>query len=393
MNRHVMQGLTEPDSPPTGAGYQPRTLVLVGAGQAHIHVLQTLAQHPIVGVQVVLVAPHPRLVVSAMVPAWVAGLYQDNDCSIALEPLVQRAGVRWLQCSVNSLDASNQLLGLDDGTSLSYAWLSIHTGRVCDREQIEAATPGARANALFVHPTEGFLALWPRVQALGTERALRIAVVGCTADAVAWAFALRHRLPNAAVTLICGPQGLAATLGPALQETLRASLRKRCITVLHDEAVGFDDDQVHLRQGGATLACDVPVLVNPQHGPPWLHTSGLALDAQGLIVTDNQLRSTSHTNVLACGSVRAQAALTGTQAGNSDSSSGYAGPILAHNLAALAGQLPLKVLRAPSRLFTVLSLGDGRAIGRWGKLVVQGRWVWWLQRAVEMRRVAQYRSK
>ena len=71
-------------------------LVLLGAGHAHIHVLSTLATHPLPGVQVTLVAPYPRQLYSGMVPGFVAGHYTLEDCVIQLEPLLKNTGIRWL---------------------------------------------------------------------------------------------------------------------------------------------------------------------------------------------------------------------------------------------------------------------------------------------------------
>jgi selenide,water dikinase len=86
-----------------------------------------------------------------MVPGFVADHYslERTVPFIALEPLVRRAGVRWLQRSVRHLDAAHQAVLLDDGSRVQYDWLSINTGPVQNREQIERDIPGAREHGLF----------------------------------------------------------------------------------------------------------------------------------------------------------------------------------------------------------------------------------------------------
>lgn len=388
MSSNVIPGLTDSDATPTGAGYQPRTLVLLGSGHAHVHLLKSLASKPLVGVQVVLVSPHPRQLVASLLPQFVEGRRIIDDCAIALEPLVQRAGVRWLECSAKGLDAQHQCLSLDNGSLLNYDWLSINTGAGMDRETTERSMPGARTHALFVRPVEGFAALWPRVVALGTERALRVAVVGSGTAAIELACAVHVRLPSAAVTLVCGTSPLLACAGKTTQRQLGLALRQRGITVLQDNAVGFADGLVQLGCG-ATLACDVPLLATPARAPTWLLSSGLALDAQGGVATQATLRSTSHGTVFATGGVGSRKEPLEHLGGRFTARAGHT---LAQNLAAATSGAPLKPHRAPTAKSLLVSLGDGRAIGHWGPMVVQGRWAGLIKQWIDQRYLAACRS-
>lgn len=388
MRSNVIPGLTDSEATPTGAGYQPRTLVLLGSGHAHVHLLKSLASKPLVGVQVVLVSPHPRQLVASLLPHFVEGRQTIDACAIALEPLVQRAGVRWMECSARGLDTQNQCLSLDNGSLLNYDWLSINTGTVLDRETTERNMPGARTHALFIRPAEGFAALWPRVVALGTERALRVAVVGSGTPAIELACTVRVRLPSAAITLVCGPSPLLPSAGKATQQQLGLALRQRGITVLQDNAVGFGEGLVQL-SCGATLACDVPLLATPARAPNWLASSGLALDAHGGVATESTLRSTSHGNVFATGSVSSRNGQLEQLGGRFTARAGHT---LAQNLAAATSGTPLKPHREPTAKSLLVSLGDGRAIGHWGPLLVQGRWGWWIKHWIDQRYLAACRS-
>lgn len=388
MRSNVIPGLTDSEATPTGAGYQPRTLVLLGSGHAHVHLLKCLACKPLVGVQVVLVSPHPRQLVASLLPSFVAGRRSIDDCAIALEPLVQRAGVRWLECSAKGLDTQHQCLNLDNGSLLDYDWLSINTGAVLDRETAERGMPGVRAHALFVRPAEGFAALWPRVVALGTERALRVAVVGSEAAAIELACAVRVRLPSAAVTLVCGTSPLLVNTDKRTRKRLGMALRQRGITVLQDNAVGFAEGLVQLGCG-ATLACDIPLLATPTHAPAWLASSGLALDARGGVATASTLRSTSHGNVFATGSVSSRHGQVESLGGRFTA---LAGHTLAHNLAAAVSDAPLTSHRETAARSLLVSLGDGQAVGHWGPLAVQGRLGGWIKHWIDQRYLAACRS-
>jgi pyridine nucleotide-disulfide oxidoreductase family protein len=361
-------------------------LVLLGAGHAHIQVLAQLAAQPLPGTVVTLVSPGQHLVYSGMVPGFVAGHYPLDNCVIPLEPLVQRSGIRWIERSAVGVDAQKQLVQLDDGSTLPFDWLSVNTGPVQDRERIERDLPGAREHGLFIRPMEAFSALWPRVVEMGEARALRIAVVGAGAGGIELAMAARHRLPSAAVTLVCGLEPPGSVCAPSVQQRIIAALKKRNITVLQDTAVSLKAGSVQLGCG-ADLACDVPVLAMGAHAPPWLKGSGLALDSNGFLAVDMYQRSTSHSRVFAAGDVSTRMdrplARSGVYAVR-------AGTALAHNLAAAVAGSALKPHQPPARTLNLLSCGGRYAIAAWGSFSAQGWWVWRLKNWIDTRFVARF---
>jgi pyridine nucleotide-disulfide oxidoreductase family protein len=365
-----------------------RQLLLLGGGHAHVQVLANMARTPWAGAQVTLIAPYDRQLYSGMVPGFVAGHYALEDCVIPLEPLVRRSGIRWMQRHVRGLDAQARTVTLDDGNSLPFDWLSINTGPVQDRAQIEAAMPGAREHALFLRPIETFGKLWPQVAALGQTRALRIAVIGAGAAGVEIAMAIRHRLPNAAITLLCGVTPPGAGYPVHVQSRIKAALVRRKITLLQDSASGIRAGEVVLASG-ATLACDVPVLATGAQAPAWLQGSGLALDERGFVSVDACQRSVSHTQVFAAGDVSTRndrpLARSGVYAVR-------AGPALTTNLAAaLTGKEPL-VHQPPANTLNLISCGNLEAIASWGNYSAQGRWVWWLKDWIDRRFLKTYRE-
>ena len=362
-------------------------LVLLGAGHAHVHVLSMLATHPLPGVQITLIAPYPRQLYSGMVPGFVAGHYALDDCVIQLEPLLKNTGVRWLAHSATALDVNARTITLDDASKVSFDWLSVNTGPVQDRQQIEHALPGAREFGLFLRPIEAFGALWPRVTELAQSRALHLSVIGGGAAGIELAMAIRHRLATSSVTLITGGAPVAASYQAAVQQRVANALARRKITVLSDVAVGIQAGEVALASG-ARLACDVPIIATGAQAPAWLASSGLALDAQGFIAVDACQRSTSHPQVFAAGDVS-------TRIDQSLARSGVyavrAGPALLKNLAAVvAGQEPSAHM-PPHNTLNLLSCGDDEAIASWGQFSAQGRWVWWLKDWIDRSFIKRYR--
>lgn len=359
-------------------------LVLLGAGPAHLQVLAQLAAQPLPQTQVVLVTPHPSPLVPGMLAGLVAGHYSLDDCAVPLEPLVQRSGIRWVERSAVALDMAQQTLQLDDGSTLAFDWLSVNVSPIQDRVRIEHTLPGAREHALFTRPAEVFATLWPRVVAMGEERPLRIAVVGEGPEGVELALAARHRLPTAAVTLVCGPTPPGALYAPLVQDRLLGLLKQRGVTVLQDVAQSLRDGNVQLGCG-ADLACDVPILAATPQPPLWLADSGLALDPTGFPAVDVYQRSTSHSRVFAIGDGDTQTTHASTLPSERDLHTGAA---LAHNLASAMAGMALKPHQPTAPAWHILSGGGRYAVGSWRGFSAQGRWVWWLKNWRDRRLVA-----
>ena len=85
-------------------------VVLLGAGHAHVQVLQGLAREPMPAARVTLVSPFAQLVYSGMVPGVVAGHYTADECTIAVAPLAARAGAGFVQQAAVQIDAAARTL-------------------------------------------------------------------------------------------------------------------------------------------------------------------------------------------------------------------------------------------------------------------------------------------
>lgn len=366
-----------PQSQP-GAGLEPRTLVLLGAGRTHIQLLAQLARQPLRGVQVVLVEPHARHLCPDLLPAWLAGHATESECSVPIEPLVHAAGVRWVAARVVGLDANTHTVVLDTGERLGFDWASINTGLVQERAALEQQLPGAGTHALCVRPTESFIAAWPHALALAQERALRIAVIGSDRNAVQTALALRQRLGHCALTLVA-PEGLCPQLAAAVRTRLAQALRRHQVTVLHDHATALHEGHVALGCG-ARLACDLPVVTLGAQAPAWLGNSGLAHHPGAGVAVNAHQQSSSHLQILVLGSLG--------QARSTPGDARRAGAALARQLQALSQGLALPAPQASRRGLELLYTGADQAMAHWGPWCTQGRWVLWCKQWHERRQLA-----
>ena len=251
---------------------RPQEIVLLGASLSHLEFLAQLRARPLPQARVTLVSPDTRLLPHDRLAETLSGDVALADCQIGLGSLALACGARWRQGRVAQLNLSAQTITLTDGTALRFDWLSLSPRCWDNRERLGQEIPGALEHSLFSHPVERFMALWPRVLDLHAKRTLRITVLGGGTQGAELAFAIKRRLPQAALTWL--------TLGPAAAESdldnkaLVEALQAGDITVLHDRALLIAQGSVQLACG-ATLASDVPIIAETLDAPEWLHSSGL----------------------------------------------------------------------------------------------------------------------
>lgn len=367
-------------------------LVLLGAGHAHLQVLQGLAQHRAADLDITVIAPHPRQLYSGMLPGFVAGHYALDECVIPLEGLVSRCGARHIPSSAVAIDADAQTVALANGDTVGYDFLSVNTGAVMDRDKLELRMPGARQHALFVRPIEAFAQLWPRVLAMGQDGPIHLAVVGAGAAGLELAMAAAHALSSPAgpagsrVTLVAGDQAPAANYPAAVQRRVLKALRRLGITVLPDTCVGVSPGEISLASG-ARLACDAPLLAIGAQAPGWLAGSGLALDEAGFLAVNPFQQSTSHPQVFAAGDVASRVDAPHPRSGVYAVRTGP--PLLANLRAAMLAQ-PLAPYRPPTRTLNLLACGSRHAIGAWGPFSFEGEWVWRWKDRIDRAFMAKY---
>ena len=352
-----------------------KKLVLLGGGHAHVHVLKSLtllAPQPFGGVEITLISPYARQVYSGMLPGWVAGHYEIEQCMIPLSPLAARADVRFHQTSASTIDFAQNMIHCSDGQGIPFDLLSIDTGPVANL----AIVSGLAEHAIPVRPIESFIESYARLaddiegRHQRGERT-RVAFVGAGAAGVELALAMQHRFRNhnVGVTLISAANTLPGSVGPRLARIMRA----RGIAVLAGQAAAcVTRDGVQL-VSGAMVEADVVIAATGASAATWPRASGLKTDKDGFILVNDQLQSISHANVFAAGDC---ATMENQPRPKSGVYAVKAGPPLNENLRrALRGDALQRYVPQARSLY-LISAGNRYAIGSWGNYAWQGGWVW-----------------
>ncbi|MEJ2322048.1 MAG: selenide, water dikinase SelD, partial [Gammaproteobacteria bacterium] len=366
-----------------------KDIVLVGGGHAHVSVLRMFGMRPMPGVRLTLITRDIHTPYSGMLPGYVAGHYDYDEVHIDLGPLARFAGARLYHGEVDGIDTGEQLVHVTGRPPVHYDLLSINTGsrpRTID-------VPGALEHAFPVKPIDKWLRDWEALQArvLQSSGDFRIAVVGGGAGGVELALSTQHRLQSLlrergdAVSRL---HYMLLTDGPEILPTHNAGVRRRFMHVLGERGIEVQASSkvVEVKASGVQLedgefrSADAVLWVTRAAAPVWPAKSGLAVDDEGFIAVDRELRSTSHPGIFAAGDI---ASLPDPRP-KSGVFAVRQGPVLTENLRRAVAGRPLKAYRPQKHFLGLISTGDPCAIASRGNWSLEGKLLWkwkdWIDR-------------
>jgi selenide,water dikinase len=368
-------------------------LVLLGGGHAHVHVLKSLAEQPLADTAVTLISPFPRQVYSGMLPGWIAGHYDIAQCVLSLMPLAAAAGAKYLQTQASGIDLAAHEVVCDNGERVRYDVLSLDVGSAANH----AAIPGAAEHALAIRPIEKFITAITQLRAeLASPRntPLRIAVAGAGAGGVEIALALQHygamapsalhASPACSISMISAANTLPGSVGPLIAKAIRHA---NITLYAGTPATEISTNAVTLADGRKIVADKIIVALGAA-APAWLAGTGLQCDAQGYLLINDNLQSTSHANVFAAGDCATMQQHTRPKSGVY---AVRAGPPLAANLRAAITGAPLTTYQPQARSLYLISTGRKHAIASWGPLSWEADWVWRWKDRIDRAFIAKYR--
>ena len=376
-------------------------IVLVGGGHSHVAVLKRFGMRPVAGVRLTLVSRDLLTPYSGMLPGLVAGHYSPEQAHIDLRKLARFANARVLHAPADGLDLGARRVFAAGRPPIGFDLLSIDIGSQPTLHAIE----GAKEHALGIKPIDVFRERWSAVERDCLQRGgrLRIAVIGGGAGGTELSLSLRHRLrtllegagvpDGVEITLLAETREVVESHAPAVRRRLTRLLDERGVRLLADHrVVAVRADGVDAVTAGgerAALDCDLAIAVTQASAADWLGESGLDLDDAGFVRVRETLQSTGDPSVFAAGDI---ASFDPRPLPKSGVYAVRQGPVLAENLRRLAAGRPLRPYRPQPLTLALISSGDRNAVASWGRLALEGRWVWGVKDRIDRRWMRQYQE-
>ncbi|MBF2719508.1 FAD-dependent oxidoreductase [Psychrobacter sp. NG254] len=377
-----------------------KTLLLAGAGHAHIGLLRRLsadrsknnASNALIDTDIHLISEQPHTLYSGMLPGWMAGHYQLDEISIDTKSLCLRAGVRFIQQSIINITAASNTVETSGNERFDYDVLSLNTGADTDLRGLSQAyddmsndTRDDMSNdVIAIRPLSTFTLQWQQILADARQsEQYRLAVVGAGAAATELVMAAQVALQkinnNHQVTLVCG-ENLLSGFVPSFRQRVIKQLHRHSITIIEARATAYRDGK--LSTSNDSFPVDAVIAATGVRGAAWTVSTDLETVDNGFVAVNSQQQSVSHPNVFAVGDV---ATRVDQYVAHSGVHAVHGGAIEAGNILAYLQSKMLTEYQPKTHTLYLLSCGDKYAIGSWGSVSLQGRWVWYLKRQIDKR--------
>jgi NADH dehydrogenase FAD-containing subunit len=353
-------------------------VVLIGAGHAHLHVIDGAARLRGAGLDVTLVAP-ATFDYSGTAAGVAVGALPLGAGRIDVSALARRRGVAHEVGRATGLDPHRRRVRLEDGSELAYTLVSLNIGSVTD------TTTSAVDGAVATKPLAELQQLRDRMAELSRRSRPRVAVVGAGASGLELAGNIAARLGPAAQVTLFDPAAHAASGLP------RAAAH-RAVRLLRDRGVLPRAEGVRLAAADHVVTQrgregqDLVIAATGLRAPSLITETGLG-DARGVPVRGD-LRHRQHDDVLAAGDCARflprplpPLGVYGVRAG----------PVLLEGLIALQHGRRPPTFRPQRHALRILDLGDGRGLASRGRWWYEGRAALRLKRRIDDRWLARYR--
>jgi selenide,water dikinase len=349
-----------------------KSVVLVGAGNAHLGFVKRWGMQPVAGIAVTLVSEAPVIPYSAMVPAHIARDYTADEITIDLVRLCRAVGARFVAERVTGIDPSNRKVHFANRPPLAWDVLSVGVGSV-------PACPGGVSTdrSFSMRPLGKLLA---RIDAFEEEltshpRPFHLAVIGGGASGCELSLAIHKRLgrfPGFRLTLFQGNPRLLPEFPEGVARRFEEVFAQRGIAFRVDARATGNTNGDLLLEGGERVSCDAVLWATQAAEPRLLQESGLSVDAGGFLRVKDTLQSVSDAHVFGtgdCVSFESYPDLpkNGVLAVRE-------GRVLFDNVISLLKGKPLRPFRPQRLCLCLLNTADGDAILRYGPLVWKSRW-------------------
>lgn len=373
--------------PPDRAAVQA-TVVLVGAGHAHLHVLKHADMLNRAGVRLCLVAP-ARFDYSGLATGVLSGALPLGENSLDISYVAAAYRVEHHNGEAREIDVSQRIVRLVGGAEIAFDLLSLNIGSV-------VADPTGLVALPLVFPVK------PLSQLAGLRREVESAAreTGCCPEIVVAGSGPSAYEISAAIAGLCERLKISPRImvvGSATQaDWAPRAAHRALVRRLTARGVRFRRGVVTGRKVGACqvetgeeLPCHVLVLATGLRGSALAVESGLPVDKQGRLRVTNELHSIASKNVFAVGDC---SVIVGSERPALGVFGVRAGPILLHNLSAAVRGGALSVYRPQSRWLSILDLGDGTGLALRGRLWWLGCAPLWLKRWLDRRFLALHRE-
>ncbi len=343
-----------------------KTVVLVGAGHAHLEVIKALSTEEIKKNKFILVSPTKETFYSGLLPRMIMGKIKSNELTIQSHEYAKTKGFKTLRSYAKHVDFNKKQLELADGKTLSFDILSLNIGG--KPQHIPTESP---LKTIYLRPFEEFIEHWEKIESIcRTNKSPTFVIIGGGPAAVEVAAALKVRFNRAQIHLISRGNLLCENYQRSISIKIQRTIKNLDIHIhLKEDVQQIFDSYISLKDG-TQLEFDYAFVTTPVMPPDISFLPNhLPTDKKGFLLVDSKLRL--NPNVFAAGDFAT--IKNDPNAPKSGVTAVRQGRHLVRSIrSSILGTTPPDFAR-PKRQLNILVTGDQLAMAIWGSLSFESK--------------------
>ncbi|KGX87479.1 NAD(P)/FAD-dependent oxidoreductase [Pontibacillus litoralis] len=268
-----------------------KQLILIGAGHAHLHIIQQWIKQPIKNVALTVISPSPFHYYSGMMSGYAEGIYNEEDIRIDVKALVEKEGATFHQEAVMSIDPRQKILLTDKGKVLSYDVVSFNIGSLT----AQTDRHGVKQYALRIKPNFHFTNM---IDKLRNSR--RPVIVGGDMEGIELALAIqawrRNQHLSTPITLINRSSYMMKA-----HKQLQHRIRQYNITLQLNEEIEKVHSKKLITKDGEKIDYDEVLWLTGPRAPELFRLSHLPTDESGYLQVTSTLQVKSFPSIFGAG--------------------------------------------------------------------------------------------
>lgn len=381
-----------------------KTIVLLGIGHTHAHLVKQWAMTPLPDVNLVCVTDQWLATYSGMLPGVLAGDYSPEQMEIDLVPLFSAAQVTWIHDQVTRVDRQRRRLYFASGRTLGYDLLSVGVGSRPPELSVRAGRDGESALPVVgIKPMQSFLERLTEAvrvceaSSSGSQGAtVQIDVVGGGLGSVEIVLCLPYFLQRMGwardryrLRLISGAASPPVGCLASTRRKILAHFQQAGIELVGGAKLAAVEGRALVLSDGRRWTSDLVIFLGAGHAAPVTACFDLPRDARGCLLTNRNLQSIADPMVWAggdCGTIQ------GVDLPKAGVFAVRQGPVMWDNVRRWSQGQSLQPYRPQSHFLKLINLGGGQAMGEYRGWSFQGRWVWRWKDRIDTRFMAMYQT-
>ncbi|WP_406945394.1 FAD-dependent oxidoreductase [Halobacillus sp. SY10] len=358
-----------------------KRLLLVGAGHAHLEILNRLRNESWRQVDVCMITPSPYQYYSGMFSGYTEGLYSEEDIRVDIRQLANVANVHWIPKKAAFIKPQQKKIVCEDGSVYPFDVVSFDIGSKSLPLSFEdSAARTIKPNYEFTDQIrtlrETTKPLIVGGGAAGTELAMSIQ-----------AYKDKHKTPGQ-VRVITSDRILAD--GPKwVSARLKKLLEKKGVRVWQNERVEEVFEEFVKTDNGNRVRHTGVLWLGGAIGDPLFEKSSLAIDERSFALVRSTLQFRDYDYIFGAGDC-----VTMIDYPSLPKSGVYAvrqGPVLWQNLKSYLSGLPLDSFVPQKNALYILSTGGKKGFLVYGPVSSHNKKAWQLKNKIDREFMAKYK--